>query len=999
VEKITITIFKYFKKHKAILYTILIFTFLIFGFFATQITFEEDISKLLPSTGNTGSEKIVLSNLKVKDKIFIQFQAKSDTVGADYLIETCDNFIEMLIEKDLSNGLISNVLYNIDEDLISDAINFLYENIPAFLDTALYKNIDTLLEYEHIEQQMAKNYSLLTSTGGFAYSDMIIKDPIALRNVFMSSFGNISECLGGNYSFYNNHIFTDDAKTVIIAFLSPNFKSFNSKQGTELVDLINDEIKSFNASNPDVEILYHGAPVQSVYNSKRIKADLLLTISVSLVLVFTLLLICFRNKFIFIYLLVPVVYGVVFALAIVYLIKGTMSLMAMGIGAIVMGVAFSYCLHVITHYKYVTSPIKVLKDQTTPVILGAITTIGAFVGLLLTKSELLQDFGLFASLGLAGTTLFCLIFLPHFFNTKNNNKSEKAFAILEKINSFPLDKQKWLIGTIVVVSIISIFASRNVEFDSNLKNIGYHDKKILNSKNLLSSKTTAGNLSTVYFSSVAKNLDLALINSKKLISKLDEAKDAGLIKDYSSPSSLFIPKGEQEKRINYWKEYWTNDKIKKLKQNIKKAGKKYNISANSFAPFFDMLAYDYEPVSLYDTNLLPSSILDNIIELTDNNYMIFVPAKIEGDNIVKAGDFVVKNNSDFVIIDPMYYTSDMVKVIHNDFNITLLISSIFVLIVLLISLKSVVLALLAFMPMALSWYIVLGMMSVFGIEFNLINIIISSFIFGVGVDYSIFIIDGLLAKFRTGEPLLTYHKTAIFFSAVILIIVVVSLLFAVHPAISSIGVATLIGMVSTILISYSLQPFLFSILISNRAEKGLAPLSIRSIFSISSKNKCKKIKNNYLYKGNAVERNLNKELLKTKNYELLSKYLNENQSLLDYGCGSAYCCYWASLVNDKIKITGFDDNKNSISIANNCYQKTNLMNFTSDFDKLNTQYDVVMINSDVNISDEEPLEKILSNAKTIFIRKTIKEKYYNLLDPDKFKVRQEDNLYIVFSIK
>jgi putative flippase GtrA len=39
--------------------------------------------------------------------------------------------------------------------------------------------------------------------------------------------------------------------------------------------------------------------------------------------------------------------------------------------------------------------------------------------------------------------------------------------------------------------------------------------------------------------------------------------------------------------------------------------------------------------------------------------------------------------------------------------------------------------------------------------------------------------------------------------------VVTSLLFAVHPAIRSIGLSTLIGMASTIMISYSLQPFVF----------------------------------------------------------------------------------------------------------------------------------------------------------------------------------------------
>ena len=83
----------------------------------------------------------------------------------------------------------------------------------------------------------------------------------------------------------------------------------------------------------------------------------------------------------------------------------------------------------------------------------------------------------------------------------------------------------------------------------------------------------------------------------------------------------------------------------------------------------------------------------------------------------------------------------------------------------------------------------------------------------MGVDYSIFITEGLLAQARTGDDrMLSWHKVAIFFSAAILVIVVASLLFAVHPAISSIGLITLIGMASTIMISYSLQPFAFRML-------------------------------------------------------------------------------------------------------------------------------------------------------------------------------------------
>ena len=133
----------------------------------------------------------------------------------------------------------------------------------------------------------------------------------------------------------------------------------------------------------------------------------------------------------------------------------------------------------------------------------------------------------------------------------------------------------------------------------------------------------------------------------------------------------------------------------------------------------------------------------------------------------------------------------MITLIRSDFNTALLISAIFVLVVLLFSFRDVFLALLAFMPMFLSWYVVQGWMAIFGLPFNLINIVISTFIFGIGVDYSIFVMQGLIAVHNNeGTRLLQYHKVAIFFSALVLAVVMVTMLFAIHPAIKSIGIST-----------------------------------------------------------------------------------------------------------------------------------------------------------------------------------------------------------------
>jgi predicted RND superfamily exporter protein len=804
-----------------VFYSILLLSTTFFAYSGLKIDFAEDITQLLPSVGDKGVEKFVFSNLKVKDKVFILFNSKSEEVSHDDLIQACDDFTELLLKKDSSNNLISSIFYHVEEEVIQDGIAFLYENAPVFLDQSQYPQLDSLLDKAQIERQMAENYNTITSNAGIAYKDLITQDPIGFRNIFISQVGDFG--LGGNYVLYNGHIFTSDT-TVAVTFLAPNFKTLDSKLSTQFVKILQQAVKEYTAQNPDIEILYHGQPVLSVSNADRIKRDLLLTVSVSLVLILTLLIGFFKNKSTLFYLIAPIVYGVLFAMSVMYFIKGSMSIMALGIGAIIMGVAFSYCLHIIVHYKYVIDPEKVLKDQTKPVILGVLTTIGAFMSLLLTESELLHDFGLFASLGLIGTTIFALLYMPQFFKSTTNRKSDKAFAFLDKLNSYPVEKQRWLIVLIVTISAICCFFSNDVQFDSNLRHIGYNNKQLVRSQELLASKT-AENQSTFYFATVSENMDSALIFSRELCKKLESLKDTGDIAGYAVSSNLFIPTGEQKSRINHWYAYWTEERKEKVRENIINAGAEYNFSPETFAPFFDMLEAEYEPASLYDAGIIPDAILSNLIEFIDNNYLVFTPVRMNKEKLLDAGNKASAGSQNTAVIDPMYYANNMVKAIHNDFNTTLTVSSLFVLIVLLISLRSFVLAILAFLPMALSWYIVLGVMAIFNLEFNLINIIISSFIFGIGVDYSIFIMDGLLAKYRNEQQsLLVYHKNAIFFSAIILIIVIVSLLFAVHPAIHSIGVATLIGMVSTVLIAYSLQPFLFWRLITRRIKKGKTPI-------------------------------------------------------------------------------------------------------------------------------------------------------------------------------
>ena len=804
MHKIFLPVYRYFNSHKALMYIVLAATFLIFLFYGLKLHYEEDISKLLPES--SVESQLAFSSIELKDKIYIQVTSANEPLSPEMLSERTDEFINLLFEKDSTSHFISNVLYKIEPELAINALDFVLEHIPSFIDTSAYHDFEKAMAPEAVQEQMWVNYNLMMEDETGDITQAIAYDPLNLRGAVL---GDAIEGAVGSFNIINGQLFCPDS-TVALAYLAPAFRSLDSWSSTEFSRMLKKAQKEFEAAHPDVKVHAHGDPIGSVSNAGRIRADLVVTVGISIVLILILIGLCFRS-FSFIWkLLLPIFYGTVFSLACIYWIKGGMSLMALGLGAIVLGVGISYCLHVLIHHFFVGDPEKLLLDESTPVFLGCITTVGAFCSLLFTDSDLLRDFGLFASFSLLGSPLFARIFLPHFLPKRNANADSLTFRRISRINNLPFDKIPWFLTLIAIIITVGIIFSPKVKFDSDLRNLDYNSPAEVTAESLFNEKNNDG-FFHLYFATVSTDIDEALEADKSLMLILDSLKKQGYAHNYTDMiPKLFVTQKDQELRIAAWNAYWTEERIKTAIRMVDDGAEKFGLDPMMFYEFKDLLSGEYKPASLMESGVVPDNLLGNFIEINaDNQYMVFTDVSMQFDEKDIVTDALVTNPKTFVL-EPFYYCKSMVEVINDDFNIAVWISSLFVLIILLVSFRNIITALLSFLPMVLSWFMVQGYMAIFGLEFNLINIIISTFIFGVGVDYSIFITEGLLSEARTGShDILTWHKVAIFFSAVILVIVVTSLLFAVHPAIRSIGLITLIGMASTIMISYCLQPFAF----------------------------------------------------------------------------------------------------------------------------------------------------------------------------------------------
>jgi 1-acyl-sn-glycerol-3-phosphate acyltransferase len=335
-------------------------------------------------------------------------------------------------------------------------------------------------------------------------------------------------------------------------------------------------------------------------------------------------------------------------------------------------------------------------------------------------------------------------------------------------------------------------------------------------------RITAYSLKSVYLVTEGKDVNEALQNNERLIPVIDTLKEKGFIKNYSGVSSLFLSDSLQRKRIDNWNRYWTAGRKVNLLDELKTEGALLKFRVSAFDNFNKLLNEHYEPVAHEQLNDIRKNFLDDYITEKQGQASVVTLIKTSAEN--KQAVINRFDNKPFVtVLDRQYLTTRLTEIVNDDFNRIAWITSILVFVVLLMTYGRIELSMVSFIPMLISWIWILGIMGMMGITFNIINIIVSALIFGLGDDYSLFIMDGLLQEYKTGKKNLSSFKSSIFLSAITTVAGLGVMIFAKHPALRSIAFISVTGILCVVLMSNVLIPFLFSLLIKNRIRQGYFP--------------------------------------------------------------------------------------------------------------------------------------------------------------------------------
>ena len=645
-------------------------------FLALSLRYDEDIMDFLPVTEEDRVVLDALQNQQEASRIVLIVEGEDEDLRLDALDEINDKFSVcsyQLSDFDLSNFPFSIVHYPLS---ISDS----------------------LFTPEAVHEALLRDKTILATPGTSFLAPIIQADPLGL--VDLTTIDQ-RQALSRNKSF---------------AFIDSPYGSTETKHNAALIDSLHAVTDEVAEAFPDLNIRWIGAPVIAVGNARRIKTDTILCISLSLVFIIALLLYAFPRRRDLALILLSVTFGWIFGMAILRLVTPTVSAVVLGIGSVLIGIAVNYPLHLLVHQRYTTSVRQTLNEVLLPLVVGNITTVGAFLALVPLQATAMRHLGIFAAAMLIGTILFCVFVLPHLMSAEPTPVRD-----IKMVNG-KWSNGKWIVLALTLVAGVYLIVNRYFPTTNDKRpttNYQWFDP----------------NPSHINYMTAQQRADMEAFES-------------------------FFSNDQRQTTNDEWHAYWQTHDPQTLISLIQTEAVAVGFRPDAFQPFYDqLLTANFQRPT---TGSVPQRPMVNVISR-----------------------------------------------LSDDFDYLGLVCSIIVFAFLWLSFRSIWLALIAFVPMALSWVWILALMQLFGLQFNIVNIILATFIFGQGDDYTIFIVEGLLYEHRTGKPMLPQYRQSIILSAFIMLIGIGILVFAQHPAMHSLGTVTLIGMSVVLIMAVTVPPLLF----------------------------------------------------------------------------------------------------------------------------------------------------------------------------------------------
>ncbi|MCK5849521.1 MAG: hypothetical protein KAH23_01305 [Kiritimatiellae bacterium] len=748
------------------------------------LPFENKLDVMLPGDEQLQRMVSFLHEADLAGKVVVSFRGDDREV----LVNVVDRFA-----SSVGPPMIMGVMAKISNaDMMQDMLFFLH-NAPQILDKDDLSALSKRLDAESVGRNLRKRYLQLLKPGGAFMSGMIREDPLGINGIVLGRVGRLQSSLGYDVNIEDGYLVSRDGKH-IITVLDTSVSLTDGDGSRRLMAYLHARLQGLPGKVKADVICAHS---HTVSNEDVIKRDIKITLTVACVAFLILFLIYFRDPRAVLVFLLPAG-AVLLSLNITALIVGRLSGLVIGLGSVIAGIAVDYGIHVYVAVRQNDDAVEAVLEVARPVVLGSLTTISVFIAFMLSSIEGYRQLAWFSIISIVISLCYALFVLPHCLKSGVMNQGRRGLCRWK----FPGHRINIGVAAIFAVLLVAgAVAAVHVRFDTEIAGLDGTEKSIIEGEERFQKVWATGeNMPAMLVVTAADRESAEGKNEQVYRDARTKLGDDNLV----SFASIWPPQNIRKENLRRWQQFWSDDRENILRMLLAEKGKEFSFSEDAFAPFFENLHRVKSVSSAPATNVLFENLQERFVQKHGDEWRIisFFPDKKENMSVVRE---ITARHSNVFSVSRRNLAVILSALVVNEVVRISLVATCLILLVTFLLLGDVRMASVALAPAVAGVVLLLAAMSVLDICLNISNLIAGIVVVGLCIDYGIFMVYACANRIGRGAAM------SVSLSAATTLVGAGVLLFAQHPALFSIGLTLVIGILAGYLTAMLVVPSLYAV--------------------------------------------------------------------------------------------------------------------------------------------------------------------------------------------
>ncbi|MBN1365753.1 MAG: methyltransferase domain-containing protein [Syntrophaceae bacterium] len=883
----------------SIVFVVTLIVAALFCWETNNLKIETDILESMPHKDPVLADaRLIIKHLPVQDKVFIDLEQAS--ADRDKLISAA----AILSDKLSKSGLFVKVGIGDDAKNFPELIAHVNNNLPSLLSLSeLEQKIQPLLSPEKIREAMAQNRNTLEQLEGIGRGEMIARDPLGFSGIILRK---MSALLPANKAqFYQGQLISKDGRhALIIARIKGS--GTDTAVAVKIQKFIDDcrkELRTLVNSSNKYTLTSVGAYRAALDNESIAKRDMRMAILLTTLGIALLLIFAFPRPLIGLLALLPSSVGAIAALFVCSFFFKSMSIVAIGFGGAIM--AFTVDLG-ITYLLFLDQPRatygkQVAQELWSAELLAVLTTLGAFLLLLISDFKILVEIGLFSALGVTFALLFVHFIFPKIFPAMPPAAKPSNPLLFNAVKKFAVPAN-WKIIAAIIFSLIMLFFAKPV-FNVDLNAMNSMSEATVNADKKM--QDVWGNLSGKCYASLEAP-DIARLQKKneELLNRLSDDVQKENISEVFLPSVLFPSRQKAENNFAAWRSFWNNERIAALKKDLTIAARENGFAPDAFESFWKII--NQENSRSFD---IPEKYFE-MLGITKSIAGYTQLSLIAAGKNYNAEDFFKRiSESGFAgIFDVDLFNKRLGEFLKNLFLKIALIISLGLVGVVFLYFLDWQLSLATLAPVAFALIATLGTLKLIGHPLDIPGIMLWIVIMGMGIDYAIYYVCTYQRYPDENSPAMHTIKLAMFLAAFTTLVGFGVLIFASHSLLRSIGIVSFPGIGFSLVGTYCILPVLMKKIFSSVQYP-------TGGFTVGSKEHLRRTVLRYRHLPAYPRVFARMKMMIDPMFRELDKYVKNPRRIIDIGCGFGVPATWLLEIFPQAQVFGIEPDEERVLIA------------------------------------------------------------------------------------